>query len=169
MGDVMFKIIIVLIFLTPLLGYASPTKQPSNYVYKYYAALDASDYKKAYSYLSNERKGVISEEEYIDYHLKHPYKNAFSQLIKYEVINENINGNKAIVKLKAKIPDDITKLILMKSASHLAVLALEGKDQLVLFFKRQFNELEAQKSVTYKYSEITINMIKENNQWKLAK
>jgi len=159
----------VLIFITIFSGCATTQKPPHNYIYEYYEALNTNNYKKAYSYISNEVQETISEKDYINYHLKRPYKEALHKLIDYELINENIIGDKAIVSINAKIPDEITRLILMKSASHLSVLTLEGKEQVEAFFKNQLKKMEEKKSMTYQQTNITINLVKENNEWKLTK
>lgn len=161
--------ICVLICISIFSGCTTTKKLPHDYIFEYYEALDTNDYKKAYGYMSHDGQEEISEKNYINYHLKRPYREALNRLIEYELINENINGDKAIVIINAKRPDGMTRLILMKSASHLSVLTLEGKDQLKEFFKKQIKIMEAKKSVKYQQSKITINLIKENNEWKLTK
>lgn len=160
---------ILFIFLSLILGCAHEVNRPSDVVFKYYEALNTSDYKQAYSYLSSEQKSQLKELEYINHHIKAPYKEAFARLIEYELIEEITNKNKATVKLKARLPDFTTMLVLSKSASHLAILNTEGNEKLFAFFKNQLKDLEQNKSVTYDYNDILINMDKENNEWKLSK
>lgn len=158
--------LILLLFISNL-TYADSS--PSETIFNYYKALNNSEYKKGYGYISNERKEAITEEEFVNHHEKSPYKEVYAQLIEYKLIKEKVSNKTAIVKLTLKTPSFSVVMPILMSASHLAINALEGKEELSKFLKKQLEELKKRETIPYEKREISVNMIKENGEWKLAK
>lgn len=150
-------------------GLAYGSQNPADVIFNYYEALNTGDYKKAYSYLSQERKSVIKENEYIRFHEKSPYKEVYEQFIKYELLEENILKNSAVIKLKTTMPAQSTILPIFYSASYLPINTLEDKKELAKFVRKRIIELEKNGSIQYEHGDVVVTMVKENGEWKLAK
>lgn len=160
---------ITLLMILVVSGLAYASNNPSDIIFNYYDALNIGDYKKAYSYLSQERKSVIKENEYVSFHKKAPYKEVYDQFIKYELIKEAILEDTAILELKTKIPAQSIILPIFYSASYMETDTRAGKEELSKFVKKRLKEMGKDVTILYVYGDIVVNMVKENGEWKLAK
>lgn len=161
------SIALIIILLVSGLTYAS--EHPSEIIFKYYEALNIGNYKKAYSFLSHERKSLINENEYIIFHEKSPYKEVYEQFITYELLEKVVLKDSAVIKLKTTMPAQSVILPIFYSASHLAINTIEGKKELAEFVNKKLIKMEKNGSILYEYGDVVVTMVKENGEWKLAK
>ena len=61
-------ITLILLLFVSSLTYAATS--PSETIFDYYKALNSSEYKKGYDYISSERKEAITEEEFVNHHMQ---------------------------------------------------------------------------------------------------
>ncbi len=101
-------IILVLLVITPLLGFGNDA--PERVLTKYLKSLYSNNLKKTYNYISKADKETISKSEFVKQNtLDGPFLKEMSKTIyelsKYQVNDVNINGNKAIVDITTVSPD----------------------------------------------------------------
>ena len=150
-------------------GCVHSVKQPSDTLFEYYEALNAGDYSLAYAFLAKADKSAVTELEYVDHHVNNPYQESFARLIEHTLVNEIITSGIAVVNVKTKHPNQEVILPIIMFASFQGTSTLEGKEKLHQFIDKKLEVLKREGSIDYVYGDITVNMVMENNEWKLTK
>lgn len=150
-------------------GCAHSVKQPSDTLFEYYEALNSGDYSLAYDFLASADKRAVTESEYVDHHVNNPYQESFARLIEHTLVSEIITSDIAVVNVKTKHPNQEVILPIIMFSSFQATSALEGKEKLHQFIDKKLELMKKDGSIDYVYGDITVNMVMENNEWKLTK
>ena len=165
----MKTIILMFALISVSSGCAHSVKQPSDTLFEYYEALNSGDYSLAYDFLASADKRAVTESEYVDHHVNNPYQESFARLIEHTLVSEIITSDIAVVNVKTKHPNQEVILPIIMFSSFQATSALEGKEKLHQFIDKKLELMKKDGSIDYVYGDITVNMVMENNEWKLTK